>query len=670
VDITPRTFLIDLVGELLPRAAVRKVAPLHARALALDNGSQRIVILVADTLMMSRELIDRVKAAASRSTGVPPDKMLISATHSHMVPRVMGALGTVENREYAKFFESSLIQAIEGAVRNLSPARVGWAVAEAPKHTNCRRWILRPDRIRQDPFGDPTIRATQHPGYQNPDFVGPAGPIDPQLSMVSFQSLEGRPIALLANYSMHFVGGSDYKDAVSPDYYGFFAEAMGRLIGVPEGDGSFVAMISQGTSGDLMWMDYGQPKRQITPQAYASEMAAIAHTAYRGIQYRDRVPLDMREARLKLTRRVPSPQRLAWARDLMARMGNAPRTKSDVYAREQLLLAETGPDRELKLQAIRIGDLGITAIPNEVYGITGLKLKARSPLRPTFNIALANGAEGYIPPPEQHKLGGYTTWLARTASLEVDAEPRILDTLLSLLEKVAGSQRRAVLDVHGSYARAVLAARPLAYWRCNEFNGPSALDASGHGTRATYEDGIAFYLEGPQSPAFSGGQINRAPHFAGGRMRAQLAGLGERYSVEMWFHNGMPADARPVTGYLIEVGGDRLAIGGTARAQGKLLFKRGGERLEGRQQVPAKTWNHLVLVCEENRVSVYLNGQAAAEIAGVVSSLRRNGELFVGGQGDKGDSFEGKIDEVAVYGRALRLEEISSHYRLANGRSK
>jgi hypothetical protein len=138
----------------------------------------------------------------------------------------------------------------------------------------------------------------------------------------------------------------------------------------------------------------------------------------------------------------------------------------------------------------------------------------------------------------------------------------------------------------------------------------------------------------------------------------------------MWFHNGMPADARPVTGYLIEIGGDKLAIGGTAQAQGRLLFSRDGEGLEGRQQVPAKTWNHLVLVCEKNRVSVYLNGRATAEIAGIVSSLRRNGELFVGGQGGKGDSFEGKIDEVAVYGRALRLEEVSSHYRLASGRSK
>jgi hypothetical protein len=92
----------------------------------------------------------------------------------------------------------------------------------------------------------------------------------------------------------------------------------------------------------------------------------------------------------------------------------------------------------LKLQAIRIGDLGIGTIPNEVYSSTGLAIKKESPLETTFTIELANGAEGYIPPPEQHKLGGYTAWRARTSSLEVNAEPKIRKTVLELLREVKG----------------------------------------------------------------------------------------------------------------------------------------------------------------------------------------------------------------------------------------
>ena len=78
------------------------------------------------------------------------------------------------------------------------------------------------------------------------------------------------------------------------------------------------------------------------------------------------------------------------------------------------------------LQALRIGGATIAALPNEVYALTGLRLRARSPAPLHFNVELANGAEGYIPPPEQHVLGGYTTWPARTAGLEVEAIGHIL----------------------------------------------------------------------------------------------------------------------------------------------------------------------------------------------------------------------------------------------------
>jgi hypothetical protein len=59
---------------------------------------------------------------------------------------------------------------------------------------------------------------------------------------------------------------------------------------------------------------------------------------------------------------------------------------------------------------------------------------------------LANGAEGYIPPPEQHYLGGYTTWPARTAGLETEAEPKIVAAILGLLEQVSDSKKRRPPD--------------------------------------------------------------------------------------------------------------------------------------------------------------------------------------------------------------------------------
>jgi hypothetical protein len=108
-----------------------------------------------------------------------------------------------------------------------------------------------------------------------------------------------------------------------------------------------------------------------------------------------------------------------------------------VYARETVLLSEMPPTRELKLQALRIGDLAIGAIPNETNASTGLWLKAHSPVKTTFVVELANGCEGYIPPPELHPHGGYTCWRARTSCLEPQAERKIRSGVLELLEKVS-----------------------------------------------------------------------------------------------------------------------------------------------------------------------------------------------------------------------------------------
>ncbi|MCP5119757.1 MAG: LamG domain-containing protein, partial [bacterium] len=308
---------------------------------------------------------------------------------------------------------------------------------------------------------------------------------------------------------------------------------------------------------------------------------------------------------------------------------------------------------------------GIAAFPNEVYAITGLKIKEQSPLRPTFNIELANGAEGYIPPPEQHKLGGYTTWPARTAALEVEAEPRITETLLGLLEEVSGQPRRPREDAHGAYAKAVLAAKPLAYWRGSEIAGAQALDATGNNRSGAYRDGVALYLEGPQSEAFSGsGRINRAPHYAGGHMRATLDKLGDRYMVAMWFYNGLPTDARAVTGSLLTAAGDRLSISGTARRPGNLLLASGDQILAGSTRVQPKTWYFAVLCRDGTQADLFLNGNPVPEVSGTLPLTTGSGEILIGAASDHDATFEGRIDEVAVFDRCLEPAEIANLYRL------
>ena len=665
VDISPRKLPVIVSGSFLTKRANQVRDPLHARALVLDDGTARVAIVVVDTLFMSREMLDEVKGRASKSTGIPASRMLISATHSHSCPSVVGCLGTDVDEAYAAYLPGRLAEAIERAAASLAPAKVGWAVADAPDHTHCRRWIFRPDRMRTDPFGQRNVRAHMHPGYQNPACVGPSGPPDPQLSMLAVQAADGRPVALLANYSMHYYGAGP----VSADYYGEFCRQFARLVGAEKQDPPFVAMMSHGTSGDLHWMDYGKPRHSLGLRRYAASLARIAHEAYKKIEYHASAPIRMAEKTLKLARRVPDEKRLAWAKPILEKMGDRPpKSMQEVYAREAMYLHKE-PTRELKLQALRVGGLGITAIPCEVYGITGLKLKAMSPLAPTMNVELANGAEGYIPPPALHPLGGYNTWPARTAGLEVQAEPKIVGAVLGLLEEVAGMRRRKLGLPLTPYAKAVLASKPLAWWPMGEFQGPRAVDASGHNCHGTYETGVVFYLEG---------RLHPAAHFAGGRMKAALKGLGETYSVELWFWNGLPADARAVTGYLFSRGtdggretpGDSLGIGGKHLAQGKLLVYNGDARkeaVEGATDIGLRTWNYVVLVRDGRKVRVHLNGSRLPEIASELAAGCPAGcrQVFIGGRNDTFASFEGKIADVAVYPRALTPDEVARHFAAA-----
>ncbi len=673
VDITPTHFPAIVSGSFLQRTANKVQDPLHARSLVLDDGANRIAIVIVDNLMMPRSVVDDAKQRAEKATGIPTSRMLVSATHTHAAPSVGGALGTGVDENYVTRLPAWIAEAVEAAVGNLAPAKVGWALACDSQHTNCRRWILRPDRIGTDPFGRRTIRAMMHPGYQNPNYVGPAGPEDPYLTVFSVKTPQDRPVALLANYSMHYFGSA----AVSADYYGRFCTKLAELIGAESLQPPFVAVMSQGTSGDLHWMDYSQPRKSISIDQYAQEVAEVAYGAYETIKYHDWVPVAMAERKLTLRRRVPDEERLAWARKIAAEMkGHIPQNRPEVYALEQIYLREN-PVRELKLQAIRVGDLGITAIPCEVYGITGLKIKAQSPLQPTMNFELANGSEGYIPPPEQHTLGGYTTWPARSAGLEVEAEPRIVETVLELLEEVAGAKRRSVTETKGPYAEAVLASKPVAYWRLGEFAGRRAVDCTDGKHDGIYEDGVALFLDGLPEPGLRGVLAHRAAHFAGGRMKAGVQGLSETYSIEMWFHSGMPSDARPVTGYLFSRGpdgardapGDHLGIGGTAGNAGKLFFYNGDTRrdvLAGTADIPMRSWNHVVFVRNGKSIRVYLNGNSDAEICGEVALNPEGTEaIFIGGRSDNLFNFEGKIDEAALYDRALSSEEMTAHYRAA-----
>ncbi len=441
-DITPRQFPISVNGNMADLLAQSAHDPLHARCLVIANSETSLAIVVCDSCMLPRDLIDAARKLASEKTGIPASNILISATHAHSCPTATGVFQSEPDVKYTQFLVEQIATGIDGAFRRLEPARVGWTAIDEPSQIFNRRWILKPGETVEDPFGGRTDRVKMNPGYSNPQVDHPAGPIDPQVSILSVQARDGRPIALLANYSLHYVGGVS-GPVVSADYFGEFATRISRHVNAEKGQPSFVGIMSNGTSADVNNVNFSLkagPKREPYEQmGYVAEIVAqAAAKAYAGIKYHDALPLRVKDTEIDLGVRLPAPEELAKAESQFSTVTERPlKGMPLIYARETTLIAKYPAQVKVRLQAIRIGDLGIVSSPCETFTETGLAIKQRSPLKQTFTIELANGYNGYLPTPEQHKLGGYETWRARSSYLATNAEPKVRETLLELLKSIA-----------------------------------------------------------------------------------------------------------------------------------------------------------------------------------------------------------------------------------------
>ncbi len=441
IDITPANFPVDSAGSMTPRLAEFAHDPLNARCLVLDDGSVKLAMVICDSCMIPREIFDAAKDLAFQETGIPTNHILCSATHTHTAVTVGRTFQSNVEEAYCEFLSKQIAASISIAHKQREAARIGWAIGNNPRQVFNRRWFLRPGTVIDDPFDLGTDKVRMNPSANHKSLLKPAGPVDPEVPVLAVQALDGRPIAVWSNYSLHYVGGVPGK-ALSADYFGEFARQFTELVDAGKSTPPFVAAMTNGTSGDINNTNFfeGRPTQAPFEQIrlVASDVAQSAHVAYQRIAYQDWVPLAMQETEIELGVRRPNPKELARAKELISKAGPPPWTdRKLIYANETMHLLEYPETVKAKLQAIRIGDLGIVTTPCETFVETGLALKKESPFRATFTVELANGYNGYLPTPEQHALGGYETWRAKSSYLAVDAEPKIRSTLIRLLNEVA-----------------------------------------------------------------------------------------------------------------------------------------------------------------------------------------------------------------------------------------
>lgn len=431
-----------IVGGWRPIPATHVHDDLHARCLVLDDGTTRLAFVVCDNVGLPRELYDAAKKRIHEDTDIPIENIMMSATHTHSAVKASGANAMVyydELYEYQEFIVSRIVDGVKTAIHNMDRARIGWGSANEPTSVFNRRWFMNPNKPEPNPFGG-VDQVRMNPPRQSEDLVKPAGPTDPEVVFMSIESVDGQPIALLANYSLHYVGGVE-NGAVSADYFAIFANKMENLLHGDWVDPPFVGIMTNGTSGDINNINFTKPSERMEPykkmEQVADEVARVVYEAHINMEYKDWVKLGAHQEELKLAVRKPTAGEVEYARNIL----NKPETETPyhrherTYANRVLLLHESPDEIGAILQAFRIGDLGITTIPFEVFVEIGLELKARNPFEESFTVSLANGSYGYLPTEKHFDYGGYETWMG-TNKVERQAARKIINSLLDSLKKL------------------------------------------------------------------------------------------------------------------------------------------------------------------------------------------------------------------------------------------
>ena len=345
---------------------------------------------------------------------------------------------------------SKMVKSGRLSVESLEPAKVGFSSDEEPSEVRNRRWFLKPGTMPPNPLGEQDQVKTN---ANRNHIVKPAGPIDPELCVIDVRTTRNKPLALIANYALHYVGGVPKKidhdgrevGMASADYFGEFSRIMPYRIGGLNPPENFVSLMTNGASGDINNLVFTGSRAPRSPfeqiRIVASKTADAAWRAVKKIEaYETKPIIATRQREVKLPYRQPNEREIKLAQDLLQRTRQErdsinKRTSSVANRVLEYSKPEHPRTESVIIQAFRIGEQAIVSMPFEVLVEIGLEIKKKSPFKHTFLIELANGGYGYLPPPNQHKLGGYETWMG-TSRFQPQSSEILIKNLLEMLNEL------------------------------------------------------------------------------------------------------------------------------------------------------------------------------------------------------------------------------------------
>ena len=421
---------------------------LYIKTLVFEQAGQRVAFITLDVISLPHLLVMTSRALIHKQTGIAVNNIILNATHLHAGPQmnplfwdVVGGSAKLKSQEYTHKMPELILESVESAISKIQPVHVSIGNVQETSISFNRRFLMK----------DGTFKT--NPGKLNPNIVRPAGPIDPSLSMVYFESLDKKPVAILVNFALHVavVGGNNF----SSDFPG----VMSNLIGKAKGE-EVVTVFTNGTSGNINHIDVSN-SNQLSGFDESQRIGTIlADRVLNALNSLRPIPITSLKATIQAVNlpvfKVVEKLEMIWAKDVISKFGNPKGSGfADVVSAWRILdlvkykggldtrhnstttvpLTVDGSALESEVSVIAFGDqMALVGFPGDAFVELGLGIKLNSPFPFTIvSEQSGNGTLSYIPNKKAFPEGQYEVNSARYRSgggeSLVDAA---LETLISI----------------------------------------------------------------------------------------------------------------------------------------------------------------------------------------------------------------------------------------------
>jgi hypothetical protein len=422
-DISPQSPLFLVGYPHVERFSQGIHDPLLATALYLGDGRQGIISIATDLLFVPHGLARTARAEIAGRTGIPGERIMISATHTHSGPVTNEMLSWRDDPlvpppdpDYMARLRRALVEAAVAAVQDARPAELAATTAYSEGVGGNR---LSPDGVR-----------------------------DPEVGLLYVRDrADHRPLALQLVYSMHPTVLHENSPFVSADFPGFTRLFLQRAFpglrllyhNGPCGNLSPRYHVRGQTFaearrlGELLGKQVADVLTGLRDDAFSADVSVAG--AHQFIELPPRDFGSVGEAERELEEAVAEYERLKAAGAGHGPVRTAECTVFGAEERVTLAQAQAAGDTArilaeylpVEVQALRIGGTVLACLPGECFVEYALELKRR--IAGAFVISLANGElQGYIPTPD---ASGYE---ARLSFFEPEAGERLVEAAILLAD--------------------------------------------------------------------------------------------------------------------------------------------------------------------------------------------------------------------------------------------